>query len=57
VYITLRVIYYNETVSVGCILTWGCFNLYCNVWVFMVCVCLGVGFVMCIGFCNICTCI
>ena len=30
------------TISFGCILYYGCFNLFCNVWV---CVC--VGFVMC----------
>ena len=40
------------TISLGCILYCGCFNLFCNVWV-CVCVCC----VMCGCFGNMCTCI
>jgi hypothetical protein len=46
----LRVLDCIVTISVGCILYCGCFNLFCNVWV---CVC--VGLVICGCFDNMCT--
>jgi hypothetical protein len=51
-HLILRVLDYTVTISCGCILYFGCFNLFCNAWV---CVC--VGFVMCGCFGNMCTCI
>ena len=40
----LRVLNYIVTISFGCVLYCGCFNLLCNVWV-----CVGVGaFVICV---------
>jgi len=33
-YLILRVLDYIVTISVGCIFYCGCFNLFCNVWVF-----------------------
>jgi hypothetical protein len=58
----LRVLDYIATTSFGYILYYGCFNMFCNVWVFVcVCVCVcrcgWVGFVMCVSFGNMCTCI
>ena len=43
---------YCDCFYLVCILYWGCFNLFCNVWI---CVC--VGFVLCWCFGNMCTCI
>ena len=48
----LRVLDNTVTISFGYILYYGCFRLFCNVWV---CVC--VGFVMCWYFGNMLTCI
>jgi len=53
----MRVLDYIVTISFGCILYCGCFNLFCNMWVSNVWVCICVGFVTCGCFGNMCTCI
>jgi len=48
---------YCDCFYLVCILYWGCFNLFCNVWV-CVCVCgVGVFWQLCGYFGNMCTCI